>query len=308
MRLEALTTVPLAWTAHGLRFTQEKLTGADVQLAFGPLPQRLDHPVTWGQRRDAGPGDWLIRLEPGQRMRATDGTVITLDAPADADQTMLARWVEGPATAAILYQRGILPLHASAVLIDGALVAFLAPSGTGKSSLAAACVAEGAVPLTDDLLAIHLDSDGTPLGSPGSGHLRIPPSTWAELDTPSFRVTRTDLDGKVVVTPVRPQGVLSSPLAAAFLLETGDRFEISALTGFDSLAGLRRQVARPSLARTTGTEAAIFSVLGRLAGHVPVWRLIRPRTGWTLGPVQRAVRDCLATLAATSTSSPVSTP
>src|SRR6185436_12200791 len=101
----------------------------------------------------------------------------------------LVRWVEGPATAAILYQRGILPLHASAVLIDGELVAFLAPSGTGKSSLAAAFVTDGAVLFADDLLAVRLGTpDGAPWAFPGSTRLRIPPATWAAIGSGAFRV------------------------------------------------------------------------------------------------------------------------
>lgn len=296
MRLDALPAAPTSWTAHGLRFTQEKQTAADVQLAFGAIPERLEQPSTWGVRRDAGPGDWLMRLEPGQRLRASEGTRITVDAPADADQTMLTRWVEGPATAAILYQRGILPLHASAVVIDASLVAFLAPSGTGKSSLAAACVAEGAMPFTDDLLAIQLDADGIPHGFPGSGHLRIPPATWAELHPPAFQVTRTDSDGKRVVRPGRRHDTGPRPLAAAFLLETGGSLEATPVSGFALLTGLRQLIARPSLARAVGTESTIFTVLGRLAGQVPAWRLVRPQTGWTLDAMQRMVRDCLTTL------------
>lgn len=297
MRLDALPAAPTSWTAHGLRFTQEKLTSADVQLAFGAIPQRLDQPDTSGLRRDAGPGDWLLRLAPDLRLRSTGGNSITIDAPLTADQDELIRWVEGPATAAILYQRGILPLHASAVLIDGSLVAFLAPSGTGKSSLAAAFVAEGAGPFTDDLLAIQLDPDGIPLGFPGSGHLRMPPATWAALGAPAFQVTRTDSDGKRIVRPGIPHGTRPSPLVAAFLLETGDSLGATPVTGFALLTGLRQLIARPSLARTVGTEAAIFTVLGRLAAQVPAWRLVRPQTGWTLGAMQRMVRDCLTTLA-----------
>ena len=46
-------------------------------------------------------------------------------------------------------------LHASAVALDGRALAFVAPSGTGKTSVAAHLVARGASFLTDDALAVE---------------------------------------------------------------------------------------------------------------------------------------------------------
>lgn len=59
-----------------------------------------------------------------------------------------------------LEYRGILALHASAVVIEGGAVAFMATSRGGKSGLAAALVAAGHPLLTDDILALHVESGG----------------------------------------------------------------------------------------------------------------------------------------------------
>ncbi|MEO8452885.1 MAG: hypothetical protein ABI647_24060 [Gemmatimonadota bacterium] len=296
MRLNALLAAPRAWTAHGLTFSQHEMAGADVHVTFGEAPERLDEPCARTPQRDAGPGDWLVRLAPDRRLRATDGRMITIDAPPDANQADLARWIEGPATAAILYQRGILPLHASAVLMDGELVAFLAPSGTGKSSLAAGFVADGATLFADDLLAVRLDEDGAPKAFPGSTRLRIPAATWAALGSGAFRVLREDPDGKRVVLTGRPRANEPRPIAAIFLLEIGADLYASRLAGFALLRQLRHLVARPALARPLGAEAAVFAALGRITEVVPAWRLVRPEAGWSLGAAQSLIRGCLAAI------------
>jgi hypothetical protein len=50
--------------------------------------------------------------------------------------------------------------HASAVALDGRAVAFVAPSGTGKTSVAAHLVDRGAELVTDDVLALEATDEG----------------------------------------------------------------------------------------------------------------------------------------------------
>ncbi len=59
-----------------------------------------------------------------------------------------------------LERQGILMLHASAVKAGDGCVAFIADSGTGKTTLATACVAGGYPLVTDDILALSVGPDG----------------------------------------------------------------------------------------------------------------------------------------------------
>jgi hypothetical protein len=56
--------------------------------------------------------------------------------------------------------QGLELLHASAVVLDGRTIAFSAPAGTGKTSVAAHLVASSASLLTDDVLALEVSNDG----------------------------------------------------------------------------------------------------------------------------------------------------
>jgi hypothetical protein len=69
--------------------------------------------------------------------------------------------------------RGFEVFHASAVTVDGQAVAFVAPSGVGKTSLALQMVLAGARLLADDVVALEA-GEGEVLAHPGAGTANVP--------------------------------------------------------------------------------------------------------------------------------------
>lgn len=107
--------------------------------------------------RRAADGSFWFRYE--------DGTAFVLDAAA----TRIASWwssastledtatyLLGPVLGFALRVRGVLALHASAVVLDGRAVALVGPAGAGKSTTAAAFAAAGVPVLADDVLALRV--------------------------------------------------------------------------------------------------------------------------------------------------------
>ncbi len=97
--------------------------------------------------------------------RYTDETCFLLDRDATsirawwASSSTLedtATYLLGPVLGFALRRRGVLALHASAVLIGGRAVAFLGRSGAGKSTTAAAFAAAGVPVLSDDVVAVRM--------------------------------------------------------------------------------------------------------------------------------------------------------
>src|SRR5262249_52962005 len=80
----------------------------------------------------------------------------------------------------VLHLRGTTCLHASAVLLDGKLLAFSGASGAGKSTIAAALAARGCQLVSDDVLPLRV----TPtclLAGPGLPELRLYPAAAVRL-------------------------------------------------------------------------------------------------------------------------------
>jgi hypothetical protein len=145
-------------------------------------------------------------------------------------------------TALLLAWRGLLPLHASSVAIDGQGILICGPSGAGKSSLVASLVAEGATLLSDDLsvVASCVEPNDYQL-LPGRPGIRLLPdmaqwfTTWTSFAIPG------DHRSKVMCIPASGLAEKPAPLACIVVLGS------SAMTwsSGDRMAILGSQLFRP---------------------------------------------------------------
>jgi serine kinase of HPr protein (carbohydrate metabolism regulator) len=67
---------------------------------------------------------------------------------------------------ALLLQRRVLPLHGSAVAVNGKAIAFVGESGAGKSTLASAFLGRDYPLLSDDVIPVRFSIDGDPHVAP----------------------------------------------------------------------------------------------------------------------------------------------
>ncbi len=135
----------------------------DRRFADGRLMLSVEHSDNLGYR--------IYAPRYGRHVVSGDGTTLYSAlprVPAWRWQRLLFAQVL-PIAAAL---QGLSLLHASAVALGGRALAFSAPSGTGKTSVAAHLVAQGASLLTDDALALELVTGGL-LAHPGAGMASI---------------------------------------------------------------------------------------------------------------------------------------
>lgn len=125
--------------------------GADVIIAEGEVPHSINDD-DGGVAYQLEPGKLLLRVPNGVRILVEDGQRITYHRGEYGDDKEVALFLLGSAWGGLCYQRGLIPLHTSAVELDGELHAFTGHSGAGKSTLAAAVSAKGLNFFTDDVL------------------------------------------------------------------------------------------------------------------------------------------------------------
>jgi hypothetical protein len=109
-----------------------------------------------------------------------EGTSIVAGRPANATPEDVAIYLLGPVLGFVLRLRGISCLHASAVAVGGQAVAFLGPTGAGKSTLAATFARKGFPVLTDDIVVLR-EHGGAFQVPPASPRLCLWPETVAAL-------------------------------------------------------------------------------------------------------------------------------
>jgi hypothetical protein len=156
-----------SYLAYGLgirsEFALPELTEAEV----GPDVVLRCKTLNWNTSNEPDPDDWVwlsrsrARLFwPGAgQVEVRDGKEIVVDVAPGAEDSVLRLFLLGPVFSILLQQRGLLVLHASAVSVGGAAVAFLGASGWGKSTTAASLHALGHSLVADDNVAIALPDE-----------------------------------------------------------------------------------------------------------------------------------------------------
>ena len=133
--------------------------------------------------REAGPptdfqmtasGSKLVLSVPGiATFEMSEGASITVAPQAIASLRDVRLFLLGSAFAAILHQRGLLPLHSNAIEVDGKAIAFLGHSGAGKSTLAAWFHDRGHGLLSDDVCVVGVDENGRGIAHGGVPRVRL---------------------------------------------------------------------------------------------------------------------------------------
>ena len=117
-------------------------------------------------------GGALLVVDKTARYFVADGSRIVVQPEEGASSRNVRLFLLGSAFGLLLHQRGLLPLHANAVEIDGRAVAFAGGPGAGKSTLAAWFSDRGFALIADDVAVIDFEGK-TPIIQPGLPRLRL---------------------------------------------------------------------------------------------------------------------------------------
>jgi hypothetical protein len=243
-------------------------------------------------------GDVQVEVLGVARYRAVAGSQISVAPHPDAKPEDVRLYLTGALLGATMHQRGIFPLHASCVDIDGTAAAFAAPSGEGKSTLVAALLRRGARFVSDDICVMSpVQSDESRVW-PGATRVKLDANGMAAMDgSPAGLEPAGGNRGKYHV-PVATEHALSAPipLRRVYLLGSGEgapRFE--RLSGLDAISALVDETYFLGYAVALGRSSQIFRMAAELSRTLTVSRLIRPR-GFehleaTLDLIERDVRS-----------------
>ena len=115
----------------------------------------------------------LIRIDGVADFEVSAGRQICVWPAARSAQKDLEIYLFGPVWATLCHQRGILPLHASAIVTGGSITAFAGHSGAGKSFLAASMSSLAYKLVSDDILPISFNQNSVPGAWPYLKRLKL---------------------------------------------------------------------------------------------------------------------------------------
>lgn len=264
---DAPVDVRIRWGAERTAAEQRHLPDGRVLLTA--RWDRRTH-YTFVERDD---GSCLLRFHAACDAEVSaDLADIVVHPVIGADPGLAAVLTTGATLAFQLYRRGLTVLHASAVDVGGAALAFAAPSGGGKSTMATLLCADGATVVTDDVLRVE-DDHTVRLGATGL-RLRKGADSLADLFTPDGAPgSRRSADDRHVLTP-RAATADHLPLAAVVVPYPDRRLRHVRVERRDPKDALFDLLSFPRLLGWEAPEvlAGQLGRLSRLVAAVPVYR------------------------------------
>lgn len=280
--LNILSVVPLP--SRPVLHPQPDVT-PDVVIKFGEAPEVLTNPQFNGARYQAGPGEFLLRIDGVARYYVQNGCRITITPEVGAGDDEILLFLMGLAMGALLHQRNVLVLHAGAIAVSGASVIFSGPSGVGKSTLAAGFHQRGYPFLADDVCAI-MTVNGCPAVIPGFPRLKLWADVLEKLDTDKAKLksVRGSKHLEKYFLPIDRIQDTPFPLRSVFVLETTNtaKMEVTVLKGAAKIAPLIANTYGLRFLEGLGGKKDHFKQCAAVAAKVAVYRTVRPDKGFLL--------------------------
>lgn len=254
---------------------------ADVTFTIGDVPENLEFPIARHTFWQFSSDMFLWRMPGLGGFVARGGAELVAQPDPGVDIADLLPFVLGTGLGALLYQRGGVVLHASAVAFEGRAYAFCGASGAGKSTLAAALCRAGAEFLSDDVTRITLDPDDRPLVHADGRRLKLTPLSIARLELGGGQgaAVRSEIE-KYYVTPPRIVGE-SRPLSGVYFLDF-DRLtaapRITALARLAAAQKLLEESYRPRMAMALMQPSQAPRITAALLRGCGFFNLTRPET------------------------------
>jgi hypothetical protein len=255
----------------------------DVRIVLGETPSELAGATVCRPHLQIAPQSLLLKVRVAGDFWVRDGNEIIVNPSPEAPSKNIRLFLLGSAFGAVLHQRGILPIHGSALVYRGQALILTGVTGAGKSTLAAALVHKGCKLLTDDVAAVTFDWDGTPWVQPAYPQQKLWQDSAASLKLATGRLIRVMADmEKYAVPAVERYHAEPVALTAVFHLikPAGDepgKLSLELIRGVDKLPLILNNVYRPRFVKGLGLQGEHWQRCMRLAEKVKTARLHRTR-------------------------------
>jgi hypothetical protein len=249
-----------------------------------------EYEVQPGSFRLMMPGVGLYRVEGGRRIFITPLPGVPPEG--------LRLFLLGSVMGALLYQRGLFPLHGSAVETRWGAMIFVGVQGAGKSTLAAEFLRQGYRLLSDDVCAVAATPEGLQV-LPALAQFRLCADAYERLGAPPE--ARFDVDKFVV--PMG-EGYCPHPVPLKVIHILADKedgtLEFEVLRGFDRVQHLLENLYRPHFLKNQITQSDLMRMAGLIAQKAIMATVIRRRDAEAIEGMVSALESVWASIFAAS--------
>lgn len=267
----------------------------DITVDYGVVARELPNPSvgggTLGCNWQAASGQFLLR--GGRRVGrflVEYGERITIEPTPEAEEERILYHLLHVVLAAVLRQRGLMVLHANAVITPmGDVVALAGESGAGKSTTLLALLECGYEMLSDDISVLYQRPDQIIEVLPGIASLHLCEDAAIGMGFNMEKLPRNPLRRTKKIVPVL-QGIKEAAvLRTIYILKPyyGDVLRLRSMQGTDKFAALQECIYGPLLQKE---HDEMFSLFSTVVNQTAIYYLERPIDRWTVPEVREVIQ------------------
>ncbi|CAH1207786.1 hypothetical protein PAECIP111891_03098 [Paenibacillus allorhizoplanae] len=269
---------------------------ADVEVTIADLTELWSELVPANQSILIYEDKVIFRIYDTAIFLIQDGKRITISPVKNAEESKIRLYLLGTCMGAILMQRRILPLHGSAIAIEGKAYAIVGHSGAGKSTLASAFIKHGYSLLSDDVIPISFDPSDKPLVKPAYPQQKLWQESLSHFGMEASKYDPIYQRETKYTIPVSANFTAETlPLAAVFELVKydGEQVSIQEIPRLTGLSRLFHHTYRQTFLAPLGLLDWHFSTSARMMKNINMYQLNRPTNGFTAHQLVSLVLDTI---------------
>jgi hypothetical protein len=252
---------------------------ADITITIDDIPTSIEGKRLQGKDTSymLNEQELLFSVKDTATYYAANGnTIIISPDPNNSNMRSIRLFVLATAMAAILMQRKLMPLHASAIIKDEELIFICGDSGAGKSTTLTGLIKQGYTVFSDDITVLQNGNRVTGTASYPMIKLWEDSLVKLNLSDRSFPV-RPGMD-KYGIFFHETFNLQSYPVSKILLLKIGDNEEVTVnkTHGSTAFEAIYKQLYRPMLLTGPTQKKISFEVISKLLQHSDVYHISRP--------------------------------
>jgi len=249
----------------------------EVRISLGKAPVTLSRITRKGVKFQATHNEFLLDVDEVARFYVKEGSSILVDLNKPAVDKEVRLFLLGSALGALFLQRGLLPIHGSAVKFGNSASVFTGLSGAGKSSIATYFVTKGYSFLADDISVI----DNSLHVIPGFPNLKIWKDIAQKLEIESENLEEIRKSIKKYHFPVKDSFFNEAlPVKNIFIISSKNSpgYEYEELKGLAKFNAVKNNTYRYRFVGGLEKMQEHFHILNKLLPNIKVYRILRPQS------------------------------
>lgn len=270
----------------------------DVIIRFGDVPMALSNPKSQGVLYEAHRGEFIFRFPAIGSFWVKNGNNIIIQPLNTTSHSEIRVFLLGSVLGALLHQRGIFPIHGSAIKTNNGTYIISGRSCSGKSTLAAAFYKAGFEVISDDVTVIKPNIDGDFTAYPGIPYIKLWKDSLEELGIKKDldRVRRGIEKYKLPITNTKFNRC--NKITNVIILSTKNSPGIihKKIEGTDKFAILRNNSYRAQFIYGLDQTESHFKMLTKLSNSIKLYKLERPSSPFLIDDLLQYILEKIANM------------